>query len=111
MQHKDIGLSLSRKKMIIWHWKLVEIHCNSGAETDNLFINYHSSFPPRYSCICAAGWNGFNCTDDIDECESIPCMNNATCLDILNGFLCLCLDGFTGKFGNRPLSYCGIRSV
>ena len=57
----------------------------------------------RFSCICAAGWNGFNCTDDIDECESVPCMNNATCLDILNSFLCICLDGFTGKFDNNHL--------
>ena len=33
---------------------------------------------------------------DINECESIPCLNGATCLDGKNNYDCECEPGFTG---------------
>lgn len=33
---------------------------------------------------------------EIDECESMPCQNNATCTDLLNGYNCTCSPGYTG---------------
>ena len=33
---------------------------------------------------------------ELDECQSDPCQNNATCIDQLNKFTCLCLNGFNG---------------
>ena len=33
---------------------------------------------------------------DVNECESSPCMNNATCNDDVDGYTCNCADGFTG---------------
>ena len=33
---------------------------------------------------------------DINECESSPCANGATCMDKVNGYNCTCLDGFEG---------------
>ena len=33
---------------------------------------------------------------DIDECESNPCENGSTCLDLANGFNCTCIAGYTG---------------
>ena len=32
----------------------------------------------------------------MDECESDPCQNGATCNDQVNGFSCDCLEGFEG---------------
>ena len=32
----------------------------------------------------------------INECASSPCRNDATCLDLLNAFECVCAAGFTG---------------
>ena len=40
---------------------------------------------------------GFSCNEDIDECESGPCMNGGICSDALNGYTCTCLPGTTGN--------------
>ncbi|MCP3668384.1 MAG: calcium-binding EGF-like domain-containing protein [Gammaproteobacteria bacterium] len=37
-----------------------------------------------------------SCTD-IDECQSNPCQNGATCNDQIDQYNCTCLPGFTGK--------------
>ena len=34
---------------------------------------------------------------DIDECQSDPCQNGATCNDLINGYNCSCADGYTGN--------------
>ena len=33
---------------------------------------------------------------DIDECASNPCVNDATCVDNVNGYTCNCAVGYTG---------------
>ena len=33
---------------------------------------------------------------DVLECSSFPCMNGATCLEMVNGYQCQCAAGFTG---------------
>ena len=33
---------------------------------------------------------------DFDECHSTPCQNGGTCEDQVNGFICLCADGYEG---------------
>jgi EGF-like domain len=33
---------------------------------------------------------------DIDECTSNPCRNGGSCIDNVNGYTCICPDGFTG---------------
>ena len=35
--------------------------------------------------------------DDIDECASDPCQNAGTCVNGVNRFWCVCVDGFTGS--------------
>lgn len=34
---------------------------------------------------------------DVDECLSIPCQNNATCTDMIDGYNCTCTSGFKGE--------------
>ena len=34
---------------------------------------------------------------DVDECLSDPCMNDATCKDELNGYVCNCAVGYSGN--------------
>ena len=60
--------------------------------TWNLFIQVGD-----YKCECDAGWTGRNCDVEINECEPSPCKNNATCTDKVNGFMCDCISGYTGK--------------
>ena len=33
---------------------------------------------------------------DIDECEGNSCQNEATCIDIINGYNCSCKAGYSG---------------
>lgn len=33
---------------------------------------------------------------DINECACDPCENDGTCNDIINGYYCTCVNGFTG---------------
>ena len=48
-------------------------------------------------CLCAAGYVGPRCEDDIDECLTYPCANGAACTDLVNDFRCTCTSGFTGR--------------
>ena len=34
---------------------------------------------------------------DIDDCDSNPCENNATCVDEVNDYTCNCTVGYFGK--------------
>ena len=38
----------------------------------------------------------FNVIVDVNECESNPCTNGATCEDGVNMFTCTCASGFMG---------------
>ena len=33
---------------------------------------------------------------DINECASSPCQNEAECNDEVDGYMCVCVQGFTG---------------
>ncbi|KAI0221968.1 hypothetical protein LSAT2_026773 [Lamellibrachia satsuma] len=36
------------------------------------------------------------CREDINECDSNPCMNGATCVDDINRYTCTCVPGYSG---------------
>lgn len=52
---------------------------------------------PSYECACEAGFTGFHCQVDIDECADEPCLNGGMCHDWINTFNCTCADGFEGE--------------
>lgn len=39
---------------------------------------------------------GSYCELNIDECISSPCLHNATCVDLVHGYGCVCSPGYTG---------------
>ena len=36
-------------------------------------------------------------TEEIDECASNPCANDGNCTDVVNGYTCDCVAGYTGS--------------
>jgi cysteine-rich repeat protein len=45
--------------------------------------------------VCAAGFQGLTCADDIDECAANPCVHG-TCNDQIAGYTCACQAGYGG---------------
>ena len=43
---------------------------------------------------------------EINECQSDPCLNGATCTDQLGAWLCLCVSGFTGTMCENDINEC-----
>lgn len=43
---------------------------------------------------------------EINECETNPCMNNATCQNLINEYRCDCVDGFDGKNCSNNIDDC-----
>ena len=37
------------------------------------------------------------CVVDINECSPNPCKNGGSCTDLVNGFSCSCVAGYTGE--------------
>uniref|UniRef100_A0A8B9P094 EGF-like domain-containing protein n=1 Tax=Apteryx owenii TaxID=8824 RepID=A0A8B9P094_APTOW len=62
------------------------------------------------SCTCTAGWTGPDCSEDINECDSEPCLNGATCYEsVIQGqFVCICPPFYTGDFCHQHFSPCDL---
>ncbi|KAM6162076.1 cubilin isoform 2-T2 [Erethizon dorsatum] len=60
-----------------------------------------------YFCKCDSGWAGVNCTENINECWSSPCLNGGTCVDGVNAFSCECTSSWTGSHCQIPQQVCG----
>lgn len=60
-------------------------------------------FSPKISTpcclVCSFEWMAMSCTfkiSDVDECAMHPCLNNGTCIDLINDYQCHCINGFNG---------------
>jgi protein crumbs len=57
---------------------------------------FNYSAAAGFECICPPGFEGFDCSVDIDECAPRPCYNGR-CVDLFNHFKCECHDGYKGE--------------
>lgn len=44
-----------------------------------------------------SGYHGLYCEEEYNECLSAPCLNAATCRDLVNGYECVCLADYKGE--------------
>uniref|UniRef100_A0A8C5E9N0 Slit homolog 1a (Drosophila) n=1 Tax=Gouania willdenowi TaxID=441366 RepID=A0A8C5E9N0_GOUWI len=60
-------------------------------------------------CVCSPGYVGDDCSVDYNDCEEHRCQNGAQCVDELNGYSCICPEGYNGQLCEvppSPLSVC-----
>lgn len=48
----------------------------------------------RCRCVCIPGWVGPDCSIDYNECVDHHCQNGAQCVDHLDGYSCVCPQGY-----------------
>jgi hypothetical protein len=70
--------------------------CNAATTVD-CETNCASISECNMQCNCLDGYEGADCSINIDECASDPCMNGGACNDLVNDYSCDCTDtGFEG---------------
>ena len=70
--------------------------CISNPCTNN--GNCQDINPRNLTCTCPSPLSGRLCeVDTVNDCDSTlnPCANIGTCIDNVNGYSCVCPDGFT----------------
>ena len=45
-------------------------------------------------CVCKKGFDGEFCENNINDCESNPCLNGGVCVDAVDGYICKCENKF-----------------
>ncbi|XP_004593774.2 protein crumbs homolog 2 [Ochotona princeps] len=79
-----------------------------------LYGGIQATFPGDFSfrhaagflCRCPPGFEGADCSVDVDECASGPCQHGGHCQDLPSGFQCHCLDGFAGLTCQEEVDEC-----
>ena len=61
---------------------------------------------PVPTCDCAPGYSDPTCSTDVNECESNPCHNGATCTDGPDSYNCTCALGFSGSNCETDVDEC-----
>nr|XP_016851429.1 PREDICTED: fibropellin-1-like [Anolis carolinensis] len=65
--------------------------CKGNSELcDNGGRCYHNEDNQDYQCVCAPGWTGPTCLQNINDCEVSWCQNGGTCEDGINEYRITC---------------------
>ncbi|EGW09239.1 Delta and Notch-like epidermal growth factor-related receptor [Cricetulus griseus] len=70
--------------------------CLSWPELMHLVTDFSNAKSFGIMMVRPAGYHGLYCEEEYNECLSAPCLNAATCRDLVNGYECVCLAEYKG---------------
>ena len=96
---------LSNKKDILVHLQyLIQIinyiPKNMHKTLSSKSHHYHDHHTAHNMCgaqKCMWLFTGVLCEENIDECNALPCLHNATCIDDIASYSCHCSEGYSGR--------------
>ena len=53
--------------------------------------------PQKFNFFFSFVFTGDLCQTELNECGSSPCLNGATCTDLIGLFQCICVAGYEGE--------------
>ena len=68
----------------------VNVDCGNNGYCISYDNGYH------YKCKCNIGYAGVTCDYNVDDCLGRPCKNEASCVDGIDDYSCLCIHEGTG---------------
>ncbi|KAL8626002.1 hypothetical protein ACOMHN_012594 [Nucella lapillus] len=77
-------------------------------QSDQVF-NTSQPSAGNYTCLCRQGWEGATCSEDVNECSTDICQNNATCRNLAGSFECSCAPGYTGTYCETDIDECAVK--
>jgi hypothetical protein len=95
LKSPQLSLQTNGKFLQVHNSNVVKLNANAGSVEEAL--DYLRGLID-FTCYCVPGYTGTYCQLDINECLSMPCSNNSTCIDKINSFECHCPPGFAGIF-------------
>lgn len=93
--HIHSGLSYQRWQQMCLTCLLTLFNFVSGVAVDQLcqHSGHCLNVGNTHHCQCQVGYTGSYCEVQLNECDSSPCQNGATCRDHLGGYQCEVMRG------------------
>ncbi|XP_077988819.1 uncharacterized protein LOC144443259 [Glandiceps talaboti] len=63
-------------------------------------------FGINFSCQCLGGWGGPTCSEELNRCDSGPCLNDGTCERTDEGYICYCTTAWDGPECQHDVDEC-----
>ncbi|XP_042872632.1 delta and Notch-like epidermal growth factor-related receptor [Penaeus japonicus] len=87
--------------------------CGEGQICSGKGACFTNASMEHYQCRCCETYTGSHC-EELDACESNPCLNSGICVDIQEGhdgdtFQCLCPYGYRGRYCEERTNLCESR--
>ncbi|XP_023388704.1 delta and Notch-like epidermal growth factor-related receptor [Pteropus vampyrus] len=102
-QRLDAVLFGGGRRWNLMHWHLSSFSSNDVVGREMFVLVKVTLDKPLTLTGC---YHGLYCEEEYNECLSAPCLNAATCRDLVNGYECVCLAEYKGEECDIDINEC-----